>query len=829
MENSLQKYLGIEDISPYENVLISESGFSSRVRNCLRRNGYVNLAEILKSSGSGILALRSMGQGSFDNLLSTLEKMFSVTRKNSYAKNLSSDDEKFVKSSTLVTIKNLFNNLPDELKHKRVKFFLNYLNLAEKKFFAELPAELSFEELPEYLNSNLNGVSIDELEIFAEKIPVDVNGIAKKILADVLKNDRDFYIVSKRIEGVTLEEIGKNLGLTRERVRQIELSVTSRFINHRNELVEIFYFIHAMNDCKSLMILDDVKVFIDSVDAEIIWLLVSRHNFKNVLFNFDKDLNALVFDGAVDFDEKNFLDNLPYIIEENVFEETVRNLARENNCPVELIKIKIAKIYKRTGKVLHRGKLTLTFQCAYVLKTRFPDGYKIGNEDFYLRFIRHIQEIFNEKTVLTPLNIYSKIGIVGFLCDRGKYIHPDFVHVPPEIIERVKDFIDASDRTAIFYKEIFKALKNIFVGTQVTNHYFLQGLIKFKNLPYVLRKDYLTKSDEVNMTKEFDNFIAERGEVSTSEIKENFISFRDFNIVFLADRCPKVISVGNGKFIHASRLNLQESDFEPIKKFLRQICSTPVNLRNLEDLFFDKFTDFMTRNDIQNYHKLFGILKYMFKDEFNFSRPYISVTDIKDFSHRKILLSNLANVDKLTIGELEYICEKTGIHYLARTYLIEIISPDFIRVDANCLVRPAAIGVTDEFVYEVVENVQAAVERNGGWLVAKTFEDYELLPQLETAWNDFFLESVVSLADDAPIKIKLHSTSSTFSQAIFLSEEFADDNYQSLVTKILISENNRAPFGSDNEILNWLQSKGLCNKKLPKFLEDGKAFQLLSE
>lgn len=123
--------------------------------------------------------------------------------------------------------------------------------------------------------------------------------------------------------------------------------------------------------------------------------------------------------------------NLPDVMEEEIFEETIINLAREKNYPVELIKIKLSKIYRRTGKFFHRGNLTLTFKCGYVLKERFPNGYKIADETFYSRFVRYLKEIFDEKPPVNQRAFESIIGRIGFLCDRGKYIHPDFVDVSP--------------------------------------------------------------------------------------------------------------------------------------------------------------------------------------------------------------------------------------------------------------------------------------------------------------------------------------------------------------------------------------------------------------
>lgn len=840
--DSLQNYFGIDDLSSYENILISEIDFNVRVQRCLKFNSYKTLADILRVSQKDFFSLRNFGQGSFDNLISTLKKFFIPQKKVISGKALRLANEEldeflcnaalnhapqidliisaFEKFSNFVTTKKFFRDLPDDFKDKRARPFLLACG-----YEVDLPDDLTLAELPKYLTESSIAFDNDKLKDFAKALRFDVKARVKKITAGLFKSERELDVVRRRAEGDTLEEIGKNFGVTRERVRQIELKSVKRFIHPRLGAKKILYFLHALTDGKSVLTLDDAKNFLDAEDAKIFWFLVTRAD----ILRFDKGLNAFIFNDDVALDEETLLKNLPAVMEEKIFEETITNLAREKNYIIELLKLKLSKIYRRSGKIFHRNRLTLTFEYAYVLKERFPNGYKIADEIFYQRFVRYLQEIFDEKTPLTQHGVDARIGMIGFLCGRGKYIHPDFVHVSPNIMERVKNFIDSSDRTAIFYKEIFESLKNIFVGTQITNHYFLQGAIKFYKFPYTLRKDYLTKASEIDMGKEFDNFVAERGEVSAQEIKENFISFEDFNIAFLVGRCPEIIRIGDGTLIHATQLILYEEDFELIKNFLCQNCSKPMNSRILFDLFFERFADFMTRNEINDHNKLFGVLQYMFRDDFNFSRPYISTADIEDINNKKFLLSLLESMEEIEIEDLIGICEENGVHYVARTYLIDSLRPDFVRVDEFTLMRPESIGVTDEIISMVVESIQSAVERNGGWQVAQTFEDYEWLPQLEISWSSFLLESVISLADDAPYRLKIPSTSTNFSPTIFLSEDFAGDDFQSFLLKILSTEHTKEPFRSEKEIFNWLKKQGLCNKKLPKFLEGGRAFKLLGE
>lgn len=539
-------------------------------------------------------------------------------------------------------------------------------------------------------------------------------------------------------------------------------------------------------------------------------------------------LHAFVFAGGTTFDADELTANLPAVMHEKLFAATIEDLARERNCPAEVIAAKLSRIYKHSKQFFHRGKLKTSFKCAHVLKERFPNGYKIGDEMFYARFVRYLQEIFNEPAPLSRQVLDALIRKIGVLCDRNKYLHPDLVRVPPEVLEGVKNFIAGSPRMTIFYNELFEVLRDSFVGTQITNPYFLHGAMKFYKLPYNFFTCCLTKKPGIDVGREFSNFVAERGEVSMKEIKEKFASCTDANISFFLMRCPAVLRTGSKTFIHAERLDLRAEDFEPIKKFLCRNCTTPVSARVLFDWFFERFTDFMRRNEIQDHEKLFGVLQYMFRADFNFSRPYISSKGVKIAGNKALLLDLLSSPDEIEIEDLVDICADNGIRFASRSHLIESLSPEFVRVDAMMLRRSETIGLTDRIIETVAERIRAAVRRKGGWQVAQTFDDYEWMPRMEVPWNGFLLESVAALSAHAPARLKIPLQSAFGAATVFVSEKFAGDDFKTFLTKILSAEHAREPFQSEAEILGWLKTQGLCNKTLPKFLTDGKVFELLN-
>lgn len=633
----------------------------------------------------------------------------------------------------------------------------------------------------------------------------DLKNYFEKLTEILFRNRRELRAVYYRADGKSLSEVGNIICASREKIRQTELKAAQSLAKHQAEVKSLIYCLQALSEKKFLIQLDEAIKFLGE-NAKIIFYLADKANFSNEEFHFDKALQAFVFNAGDEIDLDELTKNLPELIDEATFEATVKDLAHEKNSPAEVVRATLLKIYDQEGKMFYRGMLTFTLKCDYILKKYFPDGYKVGNAASYSQFISIIQDIFGDKVLPTRRNVDAKMGIIGMLCARGKHIHPDFVHVPPEIITRIKAFIDSSKRTAIFYKEIFEALKPDLIGTQITNHYFLQGVIRLYNLPYTLRKDYLTKSDEINVDKEFIDFVDERGEVSNQELKQHFISFQNVNISFLIKRCPEVIRIGEGLFMHSSRLSLLEEDLDAIKDFLQEVCLEPVHFRVLFELFKENFADFMTRNKIKTPSKLFGVLQYMFSDEFTFSQPYISTADAKKVNHKKVLLLRLEGIDEITRDELIH-----KVDYVTQSYLFELLRPEFIRAGEMIFRRAEAIGITDEVISAVAKRIQAAIEQNGGWQAAQAFKDYDSLPQLKIPWNSFLLEEVASLADNAPYKLRNPHTPKAFSAAIFVSKEFAEDDFESFLLKVLFAEHMKQPARTEEEIFSNLKKQGLVN------------------
>lgn len=734
-----------------------------------------------------------------------------------------------------------YYSIPLEYRNKSVKFlykiyalvpcrrnaFLDKCN--EQTTLFGMIDKMSDDEVVEYYDSLryfLQWIKkIDVKKIAEEIFSYQLLTIKRKINEDL--SDKYQIVLEMRAEGATFDSIGALIDSTRERARQIVMKYTRLFVNNykNNEydLLAIIYALYGRDDhvlCK-----DEVKALIGEKYTNLLWLILLQNRLTCSLYKYLKAYDLVIFfDDNKSYNEniECALNELPEMFLEYELEKLINDLAQKNNVSKRLIVIAIKNQYKKYGIIYSQFLPTVAFMCRYILKVRFPNGFKTGDADEAKRFQAYLIEFFGEKRGrITARALDAKIGEVGILCDRGKYIHPDYLQVEKSIIDEINAYIEASEKTVIAYSELFDELRTVLCGSQITNRFILQGALKFYGCKYILKKDYITKDNGKNLTDEFENFAKRCGEFHKTDFFTSFPSLKDVHLAMLIRRCPNVFNIDNGYYMHSSLLNLTDQDYDDIKKYLDGACSEgPLNARYLFEEFSYRFIDFMSRNEISNRIKLFGILNYMFSEEFVFSHSYIAKDENALLTNKDVLLHYLEGVDTIMIEDVIAMCQDRDIRFLSYGYLFKQISPDFIRVNETTLMRYELTGLNDDIILEIVTYIADRVETDGYCSVA-TIKDFLWFPTIRIEWTPYLVEGVMALSGDLLGCINIPTTNISNLTSIYVRDEFLEDDYTTFMLKIVNSAYKKGYFTSRKEIREFLSDKGLINNNnLPDFLEE---------
>lgn len=730
-------------------------------------------------------------------------------------------------------------SIPLEFRTKSAKLLYKVYQLRTRckiSFLDKFDEKITLSELVNKVESDEIIECYQPLEYFLAWIKnLDLKNIVKEIfsrnaLTGINKVDeglKDKYslVLEMRAEGETLENIGSLTNLTRERIRQIEKKYTKQFaVYYQNNEYDLLAVIHALRGGDNVLSKSEVQTIIGEKYTNLLWLVLSKELLDCNLYRYSKEYNAVLFieDNQNNVESlKRVLKELPEMFFEDEFEKLVDDLSQKYSVCKELIIFDIQRQYTKYGTIYSQSSPTVAFMCRYILKMRFPNGFKIGDVTEAKRFQTYLIEIFGEqKGKMTVRALDAKIGVIGVLCDRGKYLHPDYLHVDKWIIDEINAYIEANEKTVVTYSEIFDELSTVLNGSQITNRFILQGALKFYGCKYKLTKDYITKEQGRSLTDEFEDFAKERGEFHKSDFFVAFPSMTDANLGMLIGRCPNVFSIDNGYYMHSSVLHLIDKDYDEIRKYLDNVClDGPANSRYLFEEFSYKFIDFMTRNEITNHTKLFGILYYMFGKEFIFSRPYISKEENTSLTNRDVILRYLEGFDTITIEAAIAMCQERGIRYMSSGYLIRQVSPNFIRINETTLMRYELTGVNDDVILEVATYVANRIETNKYCSVA-TIKDFLWFPTISIEWTSHLVESIMFLSGDMIRRIGIPTSNLSNLTSIYVSEEYIEDDYATFILKILDGAFEKGFFTTKVELREFLSEKGLINNNsLPNFLE----------
>lgn len=725
-----------------------------------------------------------------------------------------------------------FRNKSAKLLYKvyelRTRHKIAFLDRFEEQItISELVKKVRNDEIVEcyqplgYFLQWIKNIDVDNTvqEIFSR------DALASTYKVDESLKDKYLLVLEMRAEGETLENIGSLIDATRERVRQIEKKYAKQFaVCYQNNKYDLLAVIHALRGGDNVLSKSEVQAIIGEKYTNLLWLVLSKELLDCNLYRYSKEYDAVLFIEGNQNNAENLRrvnKELPEMFFAEELEELIDDLSEKFGVSKELIMVDIQRQYTKYGTLYSQSSPTVAFMCRYILKTRFPNGFKTGDAAEAKRFQTYLIEIFGEKKGrMTARALDAKIGGVGVLCDRGKYLHPDYLHVEKWIIDEINAFIEANEKTVVTYSEVFDELRAVLSGSQITNRFILQGALKFYGCKYKLTRDYITKEKGKSLTDEFEDFAKGCGEFHKSDFFVAFPSMTDANLGMLIGRCHNVFSIDNGCYMHSSVLHLIDKDYDEIRKYLDNVCSDcPANSRYLFEEFSYKFIDFMTRNEITNHTKLFGILYYMFGNEFIFSRPYITKEENTSLTNRDVILRCLDGFDTITIEDTIAMCQERGIRYMSSGYLTRQISPNFIRLNETTLMRYELTGVNDDVILEVANYIANRVEANKYCSVA-TIKDFLWFPTISIEWTSYLVESIMYLSGDMIRRIGIPTSNLSNLTSIYVSEEYMEDDYATFIIKILDSAFEKGFFTTKVELREFLSEKGLINNNsLPNFLE----------
>ncbi len=637
-----------------------------------------------------------------------------------------------------------------------------YLKLYSEELSTDLyetNPDLSVEEF--CLDNDLDDKMLKRMTSFAIWISYDLRQEFDAFLQKIYKHsDKYDYVISLRAEKKTLEEIGNMLGVTRERVRQIEAKLLEPFKKWetRHKFVRR---LSADLDGKTIIEEIDIEEFFGKDKGKTLLYLLQKTDDKSYTFDRDTD-TVIVQDDDVLSLASEYVDGLPEVFDSQKLEEILSD-ALEEDLPTEIIERAINLQYKVTGNYYHRSRITKEKMFEEVMKKYYPEGIHIYDDSEIEKFREHVKDEYGEVDLAkTNRPLATIISRVSILCGRGMYKAKQAKYLPKELADKIHDYIINNKRPLMMFNGIYNEFEEELSECGVDNRYYLQGILReLYGDEFFFRKDYLSKDGESHSIYNDIILYIKRSKypVSKGQIMSEFPGLTEV-MYFMVTQDEKVLNF-RGASIYADNLNIYDSDIRYLSEVMDNLVpkDTSCHGRIVYEFVEKDNPDLLKRLGVMFQGSLFSVLQYLFCEEYDFERPYVARAGVEFDMPAEIIADFVESNETL---EIDAVFELTAsLRYLVYDKLkfLDSFNETHLFINKDEMATFGYIGVDEDMAVQIEDIL--AKEVNGTVPIVSLNAIYKL-PQINVAWNEWLLYSILKKWGR---KLEVHSSAKYFKYA----------------------------------------------------------------
>lgn len=817
--------------------------FSAKIEEVYSENKYFLFVNYCHSKGieymsdlegfnfSDLSGVRGIGKGKIEDIISRYEQYDSG---NFGTNHVSESQEK-------KTEKTMFNFINEQL----VDIDINFLTgLGIKIKLVSMLIGNGYKKI-----GDIGGISAKTLQHIVgdrnftkfETIEEELKKPLFEIFGDVLSEqsqEEDFCIDIKRACGYTLQELGNEYGLTRERIRQRIAKFNSNLDSFMKPIVSLFMYPKNYITVQELL---DIYDNDDYDKAILYWCknsdVLEYLEFAEVFVYAQEEQNAVekqIEIIAEDFigEGINLYDNL----------EELEDLMQNSGFPymdgTAFINLVQQYGYKVYGDFIVKGRQSYGYLCARVVAEKFPNGIKLYDSGDLDELRMYAAEEYGNLGIPESNRAFStRLSDYLILSGRGMVTAESNIHVEMSVLDEIKEYIDNAQEGEINYAEIFSMFEGkLRMLSNIDNYNFLHGVLKlyFSDEYDFSSRDYLKKKGEGYKSGKLSSKIKELIEntgvpIHKNEIKKKLPGLTDIVLINTILSDGELMQWDYNYYFSISLLNINDIEKEYLKqeifKMLNQndgYCSD----RLLYDEIKQYRPEFLSGNKIETVNNLFYVCQKLFSEEFDFRRPHICRQGLlEEMSVKNVALHLLGYPIKLSFSRYQEIADKLKWSPVTTGIVFGEIETEYARINDDLYIKRDVFDISDDDVAKIQQVLNRKM--SNGYISLINFADWEDFPEISYEWNVFLMRTIVNLRIPDLRIVEIKTKDRRYERGIIIKSETDIVDYTDLVISFL--KNMGIKEVSESNMLTLLVMNNLTYKMIPKELYASDKLKYINE
>lgn len=580
------------------------------------------------------------------------------------------------------------------------------------------------------------------LKQFLKWCAFDLEAEVRELFFSIFSDQRAESIIQMRTRKKTLAQIGDAFGITRERVRQIEAKARRKF-SHYYSRIRLITRISAEKNGASTVSSNDIEDYCKTNVTELLYFL---RNYENAHYTYDEQLDIFIIgDDSLQERVRTIIDRLPDIVNGNQLLTVLDKANEDGDISVDILQKAFVEAYRLTGDVYHRTRLSLAKVYQTVLEKYYSDGIMAYDPDALQEFRRIVIDEFGD--VGMPKNdraLTARISSICTLCGRGMYMPKRAKYISNDLAVRILRYIDESAQNIFLINSLYSVFERELNEEGVFNKYYLQGILReLCSDKYYFRRDYISKDAEAtSLYASVVNFIKKSEyPVQKQQIKNTFPGITEI-VINLSVSDPEVLNYF-GAYFHSSRLVISSKEQLDLRCTLIEIVSDHKahHVTEVYEAIQRQMPTVFSRNAAMYPFSAFSILECLFRDTFQFSRPYIAEPNVEIGRPGERLHDLIYSGDEFAISDIKEFCKEHRLQIQSLLEYGNACNDRFFWRDKYTMVSIGSTGITETISQELEEIIAAEVSRTQP---ISQIMCWHRLPQIAVPWTEWLIYSALN-------------------------------------------------------------------------------------